>query len=229
LLQWLYDRWQENGDTGVQLFNFFLDSRSIFEGELFTADDVALTALFLRDRGLIDGTGAAEKPGLLIAGINSSGIDCVENFEGSVSKYLNREQPVSYQTNFYGAVTGNQLAWGDHNQQTIEHKGFDAEGVSRLVQAIVEALPVLGLVESDATEVKNLAASARAEAEKERPDRNWVRSTLQRLSSLIGKATDVALAIVLNVLLTHAAEAIGLPSQRQGLQPEDHQSITRVR
>ncbi len=143
--------------------------------------------------------------------ITDKGVDCVENHGGVVVTYMEHKQGARYETHIHGSVSNSQLAWGDHNEQTIETKGFDAEGVIRLCQAVLEALPLLHFDQPDADEVAALAKLSEAQSAGEQPDPSWVKATLERIAVVLGKAGETALGAVLQALFRTASDAIGLP------------------
>ncbi|UQU62517.1 hypothetical protein COUCH_26220 [Couchioplanes caeruleus] len=216
ILRWLWeDRYRTSlrrGSGETWTIEWFYGSPlCLYDGVPFSSANLRDAVRYLIAKNLVEYDDPRDAELSIVPRITDQGIDCVENYDGSVARYVDRKRGSSYETHIHGSVSNSQLAWGDHNEQTIENKGFDAEGVSRLCQAIVEAIPLLNLASGDAEEVESLARLVDNQSRSDQPDQSWMKATLERIAVSLGKASETALGTILQALLKTAAGAVGLP------------------
>jgi hypothetical protein len=207
--------YQEKGKGILQIPEDFLTSSfSSMTGHRFSADDVLSASEYLLDKDLVVGDDryveSARARG--IKRLTASGYDCIEK-GGDVAEYLkNSEQSSKYQITA-NANTGN-LIIGD--QRTVKiTQGTDVEGLSTLMQAVLQALPVLGLEDRAGEEARTAADQIIDEIQKTPPDRSrWSRAAYSLRRTLTSSAQQALAAVLVGVVDYELAKA-GLPPGHQ--------------
>lgn len=121
-----------------------------FEGDLLTKAELDAALRYLKDKGLVTGITYADGALLQIV-LTRSGVDCVEDFGGSVNDYLRQQAKGGTTVNFNAPVTGSNLAWANRDVTQTAHTttGVAGDELAALISAIKQALPVLGLDDAD--------------------------------------------------------------------------------
>jgi len=180
-LDWLYDK---DEGSGVSIRGFIADHRSFFYGQRFTDDALTTAAQYLAEAALIDTKGTSQS-NVLRASINVPGRQCVEDYDGNVSAFLNRgaRSATTYSTNIHGS-TGFQVA----------NNSPDATMHSTVVMTDDHRTQILEYADQVAEHIVNLSDEVRPEAEATlaeirtaNDEGNWakVKSGLQKLAGVI--------------------------------------------
>lgn len=186
LLDWLYDQEAVGTSQSATWDGFYLDMRSLYYGEPFSAHESDRAAAWLKRQGLIDGIDVAEAEGPVRAFVTDGGERCAERFDCDVRAYIEaKEQPVMNNTTWN--VTGQQvqIATGDDAQQTI-NLGPTAEQIKLGLQGVAELLAFVGLGAEVQERASVLAEAAVADLESEQPSGEaaerfleWVKDAVQ--------------------------------------------------
>ena len=203
LLAWLHDEGTQNDP--MPLPGFLRDPRSAIDGHFFAAADRDAAAIYLYQKRLIDGDFIEEQRCPYIAWLTADGIDCMER-GGNVAEYLApRSGGVTYNLN--APVSGTNVIVGDHG--TIN--GIDADSLRVLMQAIIEALPGLGLDTHDQKAVTDTTDQIVSDIEQHQPDQQRLRAALRKVGDLLTRAANQALAAVLSAAIDYERSKLGLP------------------
>jgi hypothetical protein len=169
-----------------------------FEGERLTRRDLDDALRYLVDKGLVCGVDVAEAI-LINIELTDRGVDCAEHFGGSVSDFLSRERSGGTQINIHGDNYG-PMAWDSQQiTQTVTttSTGRAGDELAVLVRAIREALPVLGMDDSDRARVETQLQTVDEELECGEPNQGLVGRVLKRTVATIGNVADSSLALLL--------------------------------
>lgn len=192
ILQYLYQKdpdgttWtQVQGDDGVTLE---------LEGSTLPKGIVGRVAEQLQKAGLIDGDGhAGELAGPLAARLTELGQQCIESGV-SVEEFLHRQRQAQPGQVFHiGSISGSNMNWGDHvTQNATTSSGLIDDELRQLVQAIVQALPALGLKDTEAEAVRRDAEAIEDELQHPTPEsQGIVRGMLNRtLNRIVGEGEN---------------------------------------
>jgi hypothetical protein len=209
LLMWLHDQ-GETPQGSVLLDRFLDDPGSAVEGHFLSTPDLDAAAAYLRDKGLIQGVATVSgRQGPVRARLTAEGIDCIEN-GGNVAEYLTpRESRVTY--NFHGPVSGTNVAVGDNATQNATINGVDADGLRTVIQAVIEALPGLGLSDPDQEGAQAAANEVVAELSRREPDKSRLSTAMGKLGSVLTSSAKQALAAVLTGVIDYELARMGIP------------------
>ncbi|MFC3989619.1 hypothetical protein [Actinoplanes siamensis] len=181
ILQYLYQEdphgtaWtQLRGDDGIKIH---------LEGSILPDSLVGRVAEQLKEAGLIEGGSyVAEFEGPLTARLTGLGQRCIESGV-SVEEFLNKQRQAQPGHVFHiGTISGSNLNWGDHvTQNATTSSGLVGDELRQLVQAIVQALPVLGLPDEDAEAIRRDSEVIEGELQHQTPEsKGIVRAMLNR-------------------------------------------------
>lgn len=189
------------------------DENHFYEGQPLTVKDLDAAVDYLYEAGLVAGKpmmgGAIARPRLT----KPEGIDCAEQYGGSVSDYQRRANGGPQTTvNFHAAVSGN-VAWANQSvQQTATtNSGLAGDELQNMVRAIVEALPVLGLSEDQAGTVRSQLNTIEGELAGGSPDAGVVKTFMMRVVASLASATNSSLAAVLSASAKELMKSAGIP------------------
>lgn len=206
-LAWLDAQPRSNTEM-VPVDGFLRDSRSVYEGERFDADEVDSATAYLLDHGMISGIEIEELGGPVRSSITQVGMDCMEA-SGSVADYINRDDLATgptFHTHFNAPVSG-QVGVGTHINQT-QHQGIDGTTLERLLADVRQAAESI-----DSDEASYLLAyvdTLRAEAVAEQPDPALIQGSSDRLKQIAAKVGNPALSASVSALTTSLLTAFGL-------------------
>lgn len=200
LLDWCYEENHPNLD------DFDINVRSHFEGDPFTLEEFHSASRDLKDKGLINGTGAMGA-GVIRPQITATGKTVVESYNSSISEWENRSStPTPTNTfNFQGSTFSGQMSVGDGNQMN-QTTGTSTSELAELVQAVLSA--------AEGTEqqpkVNNLIAQLQLEAAEDEPDPVIVSKTLDRLENVATQSASGALVEATKQLIDFTLRWAGL-------------------
>ncbi len=208
VVRWVYAH-PRSPDLGPMLF----DADSFYEGQPFELADLDAALEYLRGKGLVKGTDVAEAV-LLDVELTDQGLDCAEQFAGSVSEYVRRGEGArgtTHYVNFNAPVSG-AVAWANRDvTQTVTSTGMAGDELAVLVRAIAQAAPILGLPEEDAGRIASNAKLVEGELVNAQPDAGVVRTFMRRILATLGNAADSALALVLGAYAKELMRKVGIP------------------
>jgi hypothetical protein len=205
LLAWLYDRRIHEAAGG-----FFSDPRSAYSGQFFSSDDMEDSARYLQEKKLIKRTHSNWLSDLSDLRITASGLDCIEQ-GGSVAEYAKQPAKTNISYSFNAPVSGTNVSIGGKAGQHATVSGLDASSLRTLIQAIVEALPGLGLDTQLLRETRGAADEVVDEIGHHEPDQQGVRAALGKVRDLLGRAGNQALAAVLSAAIDYERSKLGIP------------------
>ena len=198
MLQWLYRYEQVVGMDGMAPPDWtgFLDSDGArFLGERFNLAEVEQAASYLGGRNLITAFSIDEAgPGWVRPRLTDDGRDCVLDFSGSTSDYLNRQKGGSVNT-YIGNNSGN-VAVGSENLTQNVTTGLDTTKLLEFAAAVGQALTVLGLTCDQQSELQGYAIELQAAANASEPDKGKLRALIDAImTGLMKAATPLATGI----------------------------------
>ncbi|MDX6307441.1 MAG: hypothetical protein QOI06_487 [Nocardioidaceae bacterium] len=203
VLAWLYE--VKDGPPPTDATDVRGQPWSFFEGDPFTDEELNTAARYLLDRGLIRGFTSWGAVGPARPHITNDGIDCVEqNYDGSVSAYIQRQQRGSGVTfHNYGDNYGQQASGETVNQQQ------NTSDTAPLLDLIGNLMTRLNTLESpDTARMRSLVEVIEGEVTSANPDAKRVKSTGERLKELAGKAGNSAVAPLVAAAVTAALDFV---------------------
>lgn len=207
VLDWLYET--QDGPTPAALTYVRGRPWSYVEGDPFTDEELEAAGKYLEERGLVTGVPVADSEAPLHPRITGDGRDCVEQYDGSVVAWSNRnrEGRTQFVTHFHGEASG-QFAFAGRDVHQTQHQGVDAETLQRLLddvrrdaESIDSAERGLFLAYVDALQ---------AEASAEQPDPSMIQGSSTRLKQIAARVGSPALTTSVAVLVTNVLRAFGL-------------------
>lgn len=205
VVQWLY------GEKEPRDLKRMHGNRAIHhEGSPFTTDELDVALTYLRNTGLVQGVRVAETV-LLNPHLTARGIDCAEQFGGSVHEYLRSSGPAAATTDAVH-VNAPTSAFGNRDVTHTATPGAPAEQLTVLLEAVRQAVPVLGLSGHDATTLTRNAATVAAELRAAEPDPVRLRTLTERIGTTLADHGGTALTAVLGAAWTQLMDRVGLPT-----------------
>jgi hypothetical protein len=208
----LLRRLHEQEEAGA---NMPVVSPALLEGGPFrpgvTDSEVDRAAAYLVDNDLIRGIPVAEKAGPVRASVTSKGLDCLDNYGGDVTAYLERGRRGGGGTTI-GTVTvhnssGNVAIAGDATQHVTTE--VDLAALARIIQALLDGLPRYQLPPEAAA--GEALREAQRELESPNPDPGRIRSAISRVGAALAKVAAEAWPALTVELVFAAARASGVP------------------
>jgi hypothetical protein len=197
ILQFLY-RQDPNGTAWTQFRSD--EVQFVLEGLGLPDSLVGRVAEQLKEAGIIEGGSyVAELQGPLTARLTRLGQRCIESGV-SVEEFLDQQRKAQPGPVFHiGSISGSNLNWGDHvTQNATTSTGLVGDELLQLVQAIVQALPVLGLSHEEAEAVRRDSKVIEGELQQQTPEsKGIVRSMLNRTLNRILVEGENQLALYL--------------------------------
>jgi hypothetical protein len=193
----------------VVVERFFSSDLSFYEGERLRKEDVGSATEYLKERGLIDGIGVAEESGVIRARLLADGSDCLELFDGSVSRYVNRHQQspgTTYHTHFHEVIHG-QVGIGENVTQT-QHQGIDGDTLQRLLDDVRTAAEQID--PSEAAYLLTYVDTLRAEVVADQPNTAMIQGSGDRLKQIAMKSSNAALMTAVTTLVVAVFRAFGV-------------------
>src|SRR5262249_10938111 len=140
-----------------------------------------------------------------------AGIDCVDHYGGSVSDYLRRNDGAGTSNTLnIGSISGSNLAVGNRDVTQNVRAGMSRRELGTLLQAILEAVPTLGLSTDDEADLRDSVRMAGSELAKPDPDKGWMKALLAKTGGILGKTAETALGPVLAAYLRVLAKEHGI-------------------
>lgn len=208
LLDWLYAC--EGGPNPSSVDDIRGDPRSFFEGSPFTDEELHRSALYLKERGLLDGLAVWQRADPLRPQLTSDGRDCIEQYEGSVAAFMRRsldQRGDQIITHFNAPVHGQVgIAGGDLNQ--TQHQGIDGATLQRLLDDVREAAEQIDPAEKPYLLV--YVDTLQAEADAQQPNAGIIRGTVDRLGEIAGRVGNATLSTTVAALTTILLKAFGI-------------------
>lgn len=186
MLTWLDDRDQQGGPSDWS--TFLVMPYIEYHGSDFTEKEVLREASYLKEHDLIKAFSAwGVKPGTLRPTITIQGRDCLVDFGGNVSDYLNREQRANGTTSTTNNITmtgssGNITVASDNVVQNV-NAGLDTTRLLDFAGLVRQSLPILGLEQSTQEELDAQSEELHREAGAATPDRSRLRSLIEAILS----------------------------------------------
>lgn len=170
MLQWLYS--EDANDSDTSSWDGFLSSSfSLYFGQRFSQKEVFRQAVHLHRSGLVEAiTIEEEAAGLIEPRLSSSGHDCVVEFGGNVSEYLNRQARVGNTSNVYIADNRGNLSVGGSNFTQNSTTGVDTSELLQFAGAVRQILPTLDLPPEVAGQLDQDAIALHEEASQAEPN-----------------------------------------------------------
>lgn len=209
LLAWLHEQ-RKDPRGAVHVDNMLRGRHGAVGGQFLTIEDVDDAASYLREKGLIAGSGVNERRGPVLAHITADGIDCIER-GGSVADYLRQPDKPDVAYNFHAPVSGANFAVGDHNAQYAAATGIDATGLRNVMEAITETIASLRMSPEDEHALMTATAEVTTEIALPAPDRSRISAAVKRVLTLLAKAGSQAVATAYKMALEAELTRLGLP------------------
>jgi len=211
MLKWLYAH--ECRDEKTLDWNGFIEAGySHLGGRPFQANEVHRQAEYLSKRGFITSSTIDNvMDGCLNPRLKPDGEDCVTDFDGEVTKYMNRGGAGNggHIGDTYNITDnrGNVITGGSRNTQSVTH-GIDTSAVLKFAGTLAQSLPVLGLSEDAQAEVRAQSDELHAEASGDQPNVGRMRSLIDSLMGAVAKASTTAVGAIVTELGNEALKAI---------------------
>jgi len=203
MLRWLHQQ-EDRNSPPIDWSGFFLSEDAYLGGELFITAEVNRAASYLYARNLITATEFDQvESGNMRPRLTAAGQDCVMDFGGNVSDYLNRH----HGGNTTHITGNNNIVASNHVTQTITN-GMDIKPLLDFVDYIRQVLPTLGLSDEQQAVVDQDAAELREAADATPPDRGRLKRLVDAVMSGVTKAAPSAAASVATALGNEAVKAI---------------------
>jgi hypothetical protein len=188
MLRWLYS--QEYSDSPPLDWTAFLAS----EGEQFWSAPFTLTELereagYLVDSNFIIGAKIDQAgSGMIKPRLTASGRDCVMDFGGGVSNYLNRHSSSGTTNNVtMTSSTGNIVVASENVVQNLK-AGIDTRKLLEFAGFVHQVLPTLGLANHEQAGIASDATELYAAAEVVDPDRGRLKKLIEAVLGGLAKA-----------------------------------------
>ena len=189
------------------------DSAYFYEGQTLTIGELNRQGKYLMEAGLITAILAFGNPSpCLRPSLTSQGIECVEEFGGSVSQYRNRAHPGGSHTHnnltIGGNVSGNVAMDAQGLTQMVRTDGMPINDLTALVQRILDTVDTLGLDRAQADRVRGQAAKLADELQEDDQDPGTVKKILNRILPVLAVAANTAEALGLGTAIKEAITAL---------------------
>ncbi|MEU2168301.1 hypothetical protein ACH47V_23745 [Micromonospora chersina] len=172
VLRWVYER-NANGES-TEITEIATSPYGWFNGELYSAADLAGAVQFLRERRLLGGTDE-------IPTIEPAGTECVEQY-GGVVEFLNRGDGAGVNVTIMGNNSG-QLAVANRDVAQNQTNMNQVEALAIFAKALREFGQLLPAEQRP--EYEEVATALEREAAKAEPNKGWVKSLLDRAGGLL--------------------------------------------
>lgn len=210
LLAWLYREGVGHRQGGaIDLDRYLRSSDCVVAGHVLEKRDLERASAYLSEQGLIECKPDRLYPRYVDVRLTSKGADCVQ-YQGNIVQFIDQLNRNSTY-NFFGPISGSNLAWGNQARQSATTSGIDADSLLTLMTALSEALPAMQLNEADRTALESAVGEAEAEAHREVLNRSRLHRLLEGVRSGLAQTGKQALSIVLTAAVDHAMGQIGLP------------------
>jgi hypothetical protein len=184
LLKHAYEALQTG--RALQLSEFASSLGGYFDGDPYSDEEIAKAATYLAEHDFVDQEASAFGIAEIVR-VRQRGIDCVENYGGSMRAYADHDAMSGMHITVSGDVSGQlAVASGDVNQ--IQRQGSDSDVLLVFAHALREIAEVVGLAPEQASDITAVASQIEAEANKDDPDQGWIKGLLSRAKALLGKA-----------------------------------------
>ncbi|TDW88795.1 hypothetical protein [Kribbella sp. VKM Ac-2566] len=207
-------RWINRHPRSPDPRDMLVDRSTYYEGQPLEIADLTAALEYLLSKDLVTGVTKVAEFVLLEPELTSKGIDCVEQYGGSVSVYLKRGGEgggTQHNVNFHGPVSGN-VAWASETvTQTATTTGIAGDELAVLVHAIIEAIPSLGLPAEESAKLARELEVIDAELVTTSPDAGVVQTFMRRVLATVGGAANSALAAVLMAYAKDQMRKLGIP------------------
>jgi hypothetical protein len=190
-----------------------VDRSTYYEGQPLELTDLTAALEYLLSKEFVTGVTKVAEFVLLEADLTDKGIDCAEQYGGSMSAYLKRggNGGTQHNVNFHGPVSGN-VAWAIETvTQTATTTGIGGDELAVLVHAISEAIPSLGLPAEESARLARELEVLDAELVTSSPDAGVVRTFMRRVLATVGGGANSALASVLTAYAKDLMRKLGIP------------------
>jgi hypothetical protein len=188
MLNWLYT--QESANTPPSDWSDFLSGEDgYFRADPFKLAELEREARYLTDRDLITAIKADQAgSGTVKPRLTATGIDCVMDFGGKVSDYINRNAGGRTTNNItMTSSTGNIVVASENVVQNVE-AGIDTRKLLEFAGFVRQVLPTLNLATDQQTELDSSAADLHRTAEEVNPDRGRLLKLLDAVLAGLAKA-----------------------------------------
>ena len=209
MLRWLLER--ESTDNAAMSWHEFKEAPPArFMGDRFKLAETERQAEYLWSNGLIAAISIEEeREGCVRPTLTPEGQDCVIEFGGRVSDYLNRgSRPANVNNIHIADNQGNLSIAGENFTQSIT-SGVDTSQLLKFAGAVRQLLPTLNLDDEDAEELDRQAEELHAAASDPEPNVGKLRSLWAAVMQGITKAAPTVAGELVTNLGQEAAKAIG--------------------
>ncbi|WP_248294903.1 hypothetical protein [Actinoplanes sp. TBRC 11911] len=209
-------RQDPNGVGWTRVADFLAADDSMFLGVRLPEDLVYRVAEQLVRVGLVqEGITVAELGGApLTVRLTRDGRECAES-DDDVKDFLgHRDRPAPSQNFTINATSGNAFNWGANVSQSVTTTtatGLAGDELKALIQAILEAVPALGLTEEGRREVTASAQAVEGELVRAEPDQGIVRTHLRRILEAVNAEVGSQLGQLLAAQIKLLMAAMGSP------------------
>ncbi|MEV7042209.1 hypothetical protein [Amycolatopsis sp. NPDC051061] len=204
MLSWLYQQ-EVAGAPPVDWSDFLASADNHYFGSRFADSEVAPAISDLAERNLVTGMSADQLgPAAVKPRLTAEGRDCVIEYGGDVSEYLNRHG-ASHGTNVtMNHVTGNTVI-GNENIVNNQASGIDVAKLVDFADFVRQVLPTLGLPEDERAELGRQADELSEVTTANESDRGrWRRL----IDAVMAGVTKAAPGVVTSTAIAMGNEAV---------------------
>lgn len=203
MLRWLHNL-EHRGTPPADWSDLLTGEDGDFLGAPFTLAELERQAAYLVAKGLITSAHVDQMgDGVIKPALTAAGQDCVMDFGGNVSDYLNRQPGGSTNITMTNS-TGNIVVASENVQQNI-NAGIDTRKLLEFAGFVRQVLPTLELPADDQAELDADATELHQAAEDADPDRG----RLQRLAdAVISGLIKAAPSIVTSTAIAMGNDAV---------------------
>ncbi|MGI6875190.1 MULTISPECIES: hypothetical protein [Amycolatopsis] len=213
LLRWLYHKQYQGGDGPASWEGFTASEYGRFMGQRFTNAEVENEVQYLSDRGFIEGVEVAEAvSGWIHPRLTANGQDCVVEYGGSVSDYMNRTAAAvgggGNVTNISISDSSGNIVVGDNNYVHNVASGIDVSQVLRFAGLVRQVVTTLQLPPEDEAIVDAQAAELHDAASEAPADKGRLRLLVDAIIERVTNATATVAGEMVLAAGQEAAKAI---------------------
>jgi hypothetical protein len=207
MLRWLHNQ-EHRGTTPPDWSDFLTSDDAVFYGDQFTLAELERQAEYLSTKNLIKSLHAEEAAeGTLKPLLTAAGQDCVMDFGGNVSDYVNRQHGSSTTNVTMTNSTGNIVVASENVKQNIK-TGLDTRRLLEFAGFVRQVLPTLGLADDDQAELDADADELHQAAEQLEPDRGRLKQLSDAVMSGLIKAAPSIVTATAIAMGNDAVQAI---------------------
>jgi hypothetical protein len=209
MLLWLDQRERQGVDTG-DWSDFLAGPDADYYGTAFSKRDLAREAGYLKQHNLITAIDVRDlvSPAMIRPELTANGRDCVVDFGGNVSDYLNRSQRSGHTTHIMMTDSTGNITVASENVVQNVNTGLDTTKLLDFAGFVRQTLPTLGLSADQQQALDAQAKELHQESDSPTPDRGKLRRMVDAILDGLRAAAPTVVQSTAIGLGTEALKAI---------------------